>query len=79
MTAVCSLEPEESALTILIVGASDAAMEITTDAAQVLGGYAYGKDYPVERTMRDAEITQISEGTNQVRRIVIARKLLERY
>ena len=59
--------------------ASDAAMEITTDAVQVLGGYGYVKDYPVERMMRDAKITQIYEGTNQVQRIVMARKLLERY
>mgnify|MGYP002682882267 CR=1 FL=1 len=59
--------------------ASDAAMEITTDAVQVLGGYGYVKDYPVERMMRDAKITQIYEGTNQVQRIVMARKLLEQY
>ena len=59
--------------------ASDAAMEITTDAVQVLGGYGYVQDYPVERFMRDAKITQIYEGTNQVQRIVMARKLLEQY
>jgi alkylation response protein AidB-like acyl-CoA dehydrogenase len=58
--------------------ASDAAMEITTDAVQLLGGYGYTKDYPVERMMRDAKITQIYEGTNQVQRIVMARKLLAR-
>ena len=57
--------------------ASDAAMEITTDAVQILGGYGYTKDYPVERMMRDAKITQIYEGTNQVQRIVIARELLK--
>jgi alkylation response protein AidB-like acyl-CoA dehydrogenase len=51
-------------------------MEITTDAVQVLGGYGYVKDYPVERMMRDAKITQIYEGTNQVQRIVAARQLL---
>ncbi len=56
--------------------ASDAAMEITTDAVQLLGGYGYTKDYPVERMMRDAKITQIYEGTNQVQRIVMARHLL---
>jgi alkylation response protein AidB-like acyl-CoA dehydrogenase len=56
--------------------ASDAAMEITTDAVQLLGGYGYTRDYPVERMMRDAKITQIYEGTNQVQRIVIARQLL---
>ncbi|MGC1212604.1 MAG: acyl-CoA dehydrogenase family protein, partial [Micromonospora sp.] len=50
--------------------ASDAAMEITTDAVQLLGGYGYTRDYPVERMMRDAKITQIYEGTNQVQRIV---------
>jgi alkylation response protein AidB-like acyl-CoA dehydrogenase len=56
--------------------ASDAAMEITTDAVQLLGGYGYTKDFPVERMMRDAKITQIYEGTNQVQRIVMARELL---
>jgi len=56
--------------------ASDAAMEITTDAVQVLGGYGYVKDYPVERMMRDAKITQIYEGTNQIQRVVMARQLL---
>lgn len=57
--------------------ASDAAMQITTDAVQLLGGYGYVNDYPVERMMRDAKITQIYEGTNQIQRMVIARKLLE--
>jgi alkylation response protein AidB-like acyl-CoA dehydrogenase len=57
--------------------ASDAAMQITTDAVQLLGGYGYSADYPVERMMRDAKITQIYEGTNQVQRIVIARHLLK--
>jgi alkylation response protein AidB-like acyl-CoA dehydrogenase len=56
--------------------ASDVAMEITTDAVQLLGGYGYTKDYPVERMMRDAKITQIYEGTNQIQRIVMARHLL---
>ncbi|WNI15796.1 acyl-CoA dehydrogenase family protein [Actinacidiphila sp. ITFR-21] len=55
--------------------ASDAAMEITTDAVQLLGGYGYTRDYPVERMMRDAKITQIYEGTNQVQRIVMSRNL----
>ena len=55
--------------------ASDAAMEITTDAVQLLGGYGYTRDYLVERMMRDAKITQIYEGTNQVQRIVMARQL----
>jgi alkylation response protein AidB-like acyl-CoA dehydrogenase len=56
--------------------ASDAAMEITTDAVQLLGGAGYTSDFPVERMMRDAKITQIYEGTNQVQRIVMARQLL---
>jgi alkylation response protein AidB-like acyl-CoA dehydrogenase len=56
--------------------ASDVAMQVTTDAVQLLGGYGFTHDYPVERMMRDAKITQIYEGTNQVQRIVIARQLL---
>ncbi|MEO5851895.1 MAG: acyl-CoA dehydrogenase family protein [Nocardioides sp.] len=56
--------------------ASDVAMQVTIDAVQVLGGYGYTRDYPVERMMRDAKITQIYEGTNQVQRIVMARQLL---
>jgi alkylation response protein AidB-like acyl-CoA dehydrogenase len=52
-------------------------MEITTDAVQVLGGYGYVKDYPVERMMRDAKITQIYEGTNQIQRLVMARQILQ--
>jgi alkylation response protein AidB-like acyl-CoA dehydrogenase len=56
--------------------ASDVAMEVTTDAVQLLGGYGYTKDYPLERMMRDAKITQIYEGTNQVQRVVMARQLL---
>jgi alkylation response protein AidB-like acyl-CoA dehydrogenase len=56
--------------------ASDAAMEVTNDAIQVLGGYGYIKEYPAERMMRDAKITQIYEGTNQIQRLVIARSLL---
>ncbi|GAA0388216.1 acyl-CoA dehydrogenase [Acrocarpospora corrugata] len=57
--------------------ASDAAMDITTDAVQLLGGYGYTRDYPVERMMRDAKITQIYEGTNQIQRMVMARQLLK--
>ncbi|OLT15270.1 acyl-CoA dehydrogenase [Serinicoccus sp. CUA-874] len=57
--------------------ASDVAMEITTDAVQLLGGYGYTKDFPAERMMRDAKITQIYEGTNQVQRVVMARQLLK--
>ncbi|PSK88778.1 acyl-CoA dehydrogenase [Murinocardiopsis flavida] len=57
--------------------ASDAAMEITTDAVQLLGGAGYVKDFPLERMMRDAKITQIYEGTNQIQRLVMARHLLK--
>ncbi len=57
--------------------ASDKAMEVTNDAIQVLGGYGYMKEYPAERMMRDAKITQIYEGTNQIQRMVIARDLLK--
>ncbi|MEV0591818.1 acyl-CoA dehydrogenase family protein [Nonomuraea cavernae] len=57
--------------------ASDAAMDITTDAVQLLGGYGYTQDFPVERMMRDAKITQIYEGTNQIQRMVMARQLLK--
>jgi alkylation response protein AidB-like acyl-CoA dehydrogenase len=56
--------------------ASDMAMRVTTDCVQLLGGYGYITDYPVERMMRDAKITQIYEGTNQIQRVVIARALL---
>jgi alkylation response protein AidB-like acyl-CoA dehydrogenase len=57
--------------------ASDVAMRITTDAVQLLGGAGYVKDYPLERMMRDAKITQIYEGTNQIQRVVMARQLLK--
>jgi alkylation response protein AidB-like acyl-CoA dehydrogenase len=56
--------------------ASDTAMQVTIDAVQLLGGYGYVRDFPVERMMRDAKITQIYEGTNQIQRIVMARQLL---
>ncbi len=59
--------------------ASDVAMKVTTDAVQVFGGYGYMKDYPVEKYMRDAKITQIYEGTNQIQRLVIARALMREY
>jgi alkylation response protein AidB-like acyl-CoA dehydrogenase len=55
--------------------ASDVAMEVTTDGVQLLGGYGYTKDYPLERMMRDAKITQIYEGTNQIQRMVMSRSL----
>ena len=56
--------------------AGDAAMKVTTDAVQVLGGYGYLEDFPLERMMRDAKITQLYEGTQQIQRLVIARALL---
>jgi alkylation response protein AidB-like acyl-CoA dehydrogenase len=59
--------------------ASDAAMRVTTDAVQVFGGYGYTREYPVERFLRDAKITQIYEGTNQIQRVVIARELGRRH
>jgi alkylation response protein AidB-like acyl-CoA dehydrogenase len=52
-------------------------MSITVDAVQLLGGYGYTKDFPVERYLRDAKVTQIYEGTNQVQRVVIAREFLK--
>ena len=63
------------ALAKLVAG--DAAMKVTTDAVQILGGYGYVREYPVERMMRDAKITQIYEGTNQIQRVVLARELLK--
>ncbi|MDI6754823.1 MAG: acyl-CoA dehydrogenase family protein [Thermodesulfobacteriota bacterium] len=57
--------------------ASDTAMKVTTDAVQIFGGYGYIREYPVERMMRDAKITQIYEGTNQVQRIIVANQLLK--
>ena len=55
--------------------ATDAAMKVTTDAVQVLGGYGYTRDFPLERYMREAKIMQIFEGTNQIQRLVISRQL----
>jgi alkylation response protein AidB-like acyl-CoA dehydrogenase len=66
---------KESAMTKLL--ASDVAMKVTTDAVQIFGGYGYMKDYPVEKMMRDAKITQIYEGTNQIQRNVIASHLIK--
>ena len=68
--------PAASAIAKLF--ASDMAMRVTTDAVQILGGHGYVKDYPVERMMRDAKVMQIYEGTNQIQRLVIARRLLDR-
>ena len=79
--AACKSERGDKDLTFFGAAAkcfaSDVAMEVTTDAVQLLGGYGYVKDYPVERMMRDAKITQIYEGTNQVQRVVMARQLLK--
>lgn len=61
------------------VMASDTAMKVTTDAVQILGGYGYMKEYPVEKMMRDAKITQIYEGTNQIQRNIIALNLLKEF
>lgn len=58
--------------------ASDVAMRVTTEAIQVLGGYGYTREYPVERLFRDAKVTQIYEGTNEIQRIVIARELIQK-
>ena len=63
-----------SAMCKLVAG--DTAMRVTTDAVQVLGGYGYIDEFPVERMMRDAKITQLYEGTQQIQRLVIARSLL---
>ena len=57
--------------------ASDMAMRVTTDAVQVFGGYGYTREYPVERMMRDAKITEIYEGTSEVQRMVISNALLK--
>ena len=59
--------------------ASDTAMKVTTDAVQIFGGYGYMKDYPVEKMMRDAKITQIFEGTNQIQRLIIANRLIKEF
>ena len=61
------------------VFASDVAMKVTVDAVQILAGYGYMKEYPVEKMMRDAKITQIYEGTNQVQRNIIASNLLKEF
>jgi alkylation response protein AidB-like acyl-CoA dehydrogenase len=68
--------PLTKAAALAKLACSDAAMAVTTDAVQILGGYGYIEEYPVERMMRDAKITQIYEGTNQIQRLVIARELL---
>src|SRR4029079_14486899 len=66
---------QASAMAKLLCG--DGAMEVTTDAVQIVGGYGYVKEYPAERFMRDAKITQIYEGTQEIQRLVIAREMLK--
>ncbi len=79
----CSLIDDDPAGELTMYGAmakafaSDTAMAVTVDAVQLLGGYGYTKDFPVERYLRDAKVTQIYEGTNQVQRVVIAREFLK--
>jgi alkylation response protein AidB-like acyl-CoA dehydrogenase len=63
----------ESSMAKLFAG--DTAMSVTTDAVQIFGGYGYMQEYPVERHMRDAKITQIYEGTQQIQRVVVARQV----
>jgi alkylation response protein AidB-like acyl-CoA dehydrogenase len=76
--AVDDLDSEMTVLAAMAkLAASDAAMKVTTDAVQVLGGYGYINEFPVERMMRDAKITQIYEGTNQIQRVVISKALLK--
>jgi alkylation response protein AidB-like acyl-CoA dehydrogenase len=79
-TAAAKADREDSDLTFFAAAAKcfagDTAMRVTTDAVQLLGGYGYVKEFPVERMMRDAKITQIYEGTNQIQRVVVARQLL---
>ena len=71
--------PHAKEASIAKMVATDAAMRVTTDAVQVLGGYGYTKDFPVERLMREAKVTQIFEGTNQIQRLVISRALLKEH
>jgi len=59
--------------------ASDVAMKVTTDAVQILGGYGYMKEYPVEKMMRDAKVLQIYEGTNQIQRSIVAANILKEF
>ena len=72
-----SAQKAESLSSMCKCFATDAAMKVTTDAVQILGGYGYTRDYPVERMMRDAKALQILDGTNQIQRIVIARNLID--
>jgi len=70
-------QPNNYASAIAKCYATDVAMQATTDAVQIFGGYGYSKEYPVEKYMRDAKLLQIYEGTNQIQRVVIARNLLQ--
>ena len=78
--AAAKSEREDADLTYFSAAAkcyaSDVAMQVTTDAVQLLGGAGYVRDFPVERMMRDAKITQIYEGTQQIQRLIVARDLL---
>jgi len=80
-TAAAASERMDPNLTFMSAAAkcfaSDTAMEVTTNGVQLLGGYGYTRDYPLERMMRDAKITQIYEGTNQIQRLVMARNLFK--
>jgi alkylation response protein AidB-like acyl-CoA dehydrogenase len=80
-TAAAASERMDPNLTFMSAAAkcfaSDVAMEVTTNGVQLLGGYGYTRDYPLERMMRDAKITQIYEGTNQIQRLVMARNLFK--
>jgi alkylation response protein AidB-like acyl-CoA dehydrogenase len=80
-SAAAKAERGEDGLTMASAAAkcfaSDVAMEVTTNGVQILGGYGYSHDYPLERMMRDAKITQIYEGTNQILRMVMSRNLLK--
>ena len=69
----------QASLAMCKVFATDMAMKVTTDAVQVLGGYGYMREYPVEKMMRDAKILQIYEGTNQIQRNVIGQELNKEY
>ena len=71
--------PNQKIASMAKLKATDAAMKISTDAVQILGGVGYTREYPVERFMRDAKVLQIVEGTNQVQRVVIARQLRKEY
>ena len=72
-------QPHTQEASIAKLVATDAAMRVTTEAVQVLGGYGYTTDFPVERFMREAKVTQIFEGTNQIQRLVISRQLLSEF